>query len=155
MHEESGEAESLGFLLLSHHSRKNLSHTLMIPIAGRSVRLCARCTGIAMGIALGLVSLRSLLGIFSSFPLLIGLFPLPGAADWLLQVFRVRQSTNPRRIVTGVLIGVLYAVGGAALVGGTIVLLEYFLVCWTAYFVTLYLLFRKTGALQRYVSSSW
>lgn len=155
MEGESREAESLGFLLLSHHSRKNISHTLLIPIAGRNVRLCARCTGIAIGIALGLLSLKSLLGIFASYPLLIGLLPLPGAIDWLLQVFRVRQSTNPRRVVTGVLIGILYAVGGAALIEGSIALLEFFIVFWSGYFAALYLLFRKTGALQRYIKSAW
>ena len=95
------------------------------------------------------------LGLFTSLPLLIALFPLPGAIDWLLQVFRVRESTNPRRIVTGVLIGNLYAVGGASLATGSLLLLGYFLLFGVTYFASLFFLFKKTGALDRYVTSAW
>ncbi len=147
--------ESLGFLLLSHHRRKNLSHTLEIRVAGRTLNLCARCSGMGIGFVLGLVFLESLLGVFSSLPILIAVFPIPAAVDWLLQVFRVRDSTNPRRVVTGVLIGVVYALAAAALFGGRIILLEYFGIVWVAYFCALYMVFRKTGALNRYISSVW
>ncbi len=155
MENDSGRIESLGYLLLAHHSRKNSSHTIPISFRGKSVRLCARCTGITVGLGLGLLVLKELLGLFTSFPLLIAIFPLPGALDWLLQVFRVRESTNPRRIVTGVLIGNLYVIEGASLMEGSLTLLGYFLLFGAAYFISLFLLFKKTGALNRYVTSAW
>ena len=155
MQNDSEQVESLGYLLLAHHSRKNSSHTLTFQIQGKSLRLCARCTGITTGFIIGLLFLRGLLELFTSFPLLIAIFPLPGAIDWLLQVFRVRESTNPRRIITGVLVGNLYAVGGVSMLEGSLLLLGYFLMFGAAYFVSLFLLFKKTRALNRYVTSAW
>jgi uncharacterized membrane protein len=153
--DDSERVESLGYLFLAHHSHKNISHTILIQISGKSLRLCARCTGITLGFGLGLLFIRGLLGLFTSFPVLIAIFPLPGALDWLLQVFRVRESTTPRRIVTGALIGNLYAVLGVSLVEGSLLLLSYFLLFATTYFVSLFLLFKKTGALDRYVATAW
>ncbi len=155
MDNESTDRESLQFLLFSHHSQRNLSHTIPIAIFGRVVRLCARCAGIATGIGVGLLIFEALYGTFTSFPALVAIFPLPGAIDWLLQVFGKRQSTNPRRLVTGFLIGNLYVVGGASLIRASSILLQYLGFFGTAYFISLYLLFKKTGALTRYLRLAW
>ena len=76
--------------------------------------VCARCTGVLAGQAVAGVLL--LAGVRIS-PLWMGVLAIPMAADWLLQYFNIRPSTNPRRFVTGALFGAGYLFGVIELIG--------------------------------------
>jgi hypothetical protein len=80
---------------------------------------------------------------------------LPATVDWLFQVFRLRNSTNPRRLVTGALVGQVYLVGLIALARGWFTLLLYYALAFAAYGAILYVLFRITGAMNDYLANSW
>ncbi len=71
---------------------------------GYQFPMCARCTGIGVGYAVGAVLL-----IWIRLPVLIC---LTGAAimfiDWLLQYCQLLHSTNCRRFITGLLCGIGY-----------------------------------------------
>ncbi len=92
---------------------------------------------------------------FLQYPGLIVAFVLPATVDWLFQVFRSRNSTNPRRLVTGALVGQAYLVGLVALARGWFVLLLYYALIFAAYSVSLYVLFRITGVMNDYLESSF
>ena len=143
------------FFILSHHSYGKLSHTIRVGLGRRDVYLCARCTGIGVGMAVGLFYVNYLADGFLRFPGLIVAFVLPAIVDWLFQVFRLRTSTNPRRLVTGALVGQAYLVGLIALVRGWFALLSYYALAFAGFAVILYVLFRMTGAMDDYLSSSW
>ena len=64
--------------------------------------ICARCTGLIVGQTLGIIAFA--LGLRTPWPLDIALIALM-AADALAQQFLARESTNPRRVVTGLLAG--------------------------------------------------
>lgn len=146
---------TIWFFMLSHHSYGKLSHTIRVSLRGREVYLCARCTGIGIGMAIGLLYVNYLAYGFLQFPSLIVAFALPATMDWLLQVFRIRNSTNPRRLATGALIGQAYLVGLIALARGWFNLLSYYAVVFAAFAAILYVLFRVTGVMNDYLASSW
>ena len=154
-HNLAGSKPPLWFLLLAHHSYNRISHTLQIPIGSRQVCLCTRCTGILLGMLAGLFYAATLASALARTPLLIFLFPLPAVADWLLQVFRVSESTSLRRLATGALVGQAYLVLLVALAGGWLGLLWYFALAFAAYAVFLYVLFWKTGIMGSYMGSAW
>ena len=96
--------------LLSHHLPARYSRTLVLPLGARRVRLCARCTGQAVGLLVGLCALllSSVLlhAISGSVAYVgIGLLPAPAAVDWYLQSVGRRESTNGIRLLTGALLG--------------------------------------------------
>lgn len=65
--------------------------------------LCARCTSILAGYA----TLPLLLLFYSSVPLYLGLMmQIPMLIDGITQTLKWRESTNPLRVVTGLLSGV-------------------------------------------------
>lgn len=66
---------------------------------GKQFPVCARCTGVTLGQA-GAI-LAAALKIPVSFGLSVFLLAVMGA-DWCLQAFRIRESTNPRRLITGI-----------------------------------------------------
>jgi uncharacterized membrane protein len=91
-------------------------HWFTLEFGARRIRLCARCTGTVAGYFLftvllqvldltGFHALPSFLQFFLSFTL-----GLPSAIDWLAQTWRLKDSTNARRVMVGALIG-----AGAAL----------------------------------------
>ena len=145
----------LWFFMLSHHSYSKLSHTIRISLGKREVRLCARCTGIGVGMLVGLSYVNYLAYDFLHYPALIFAFVLPAIVDWLFQVFRLKNSTNPRRLVTGALVGQTYLVGLIALFRGWFDLLLYYAMAFAVYAVVLYALFRITGVMSEYLASSW
>lgn len=80
---------------------------------GRSLRLCARCTGQVVGILTGL----TVLGIsevlrFPVFSFVVqsiaSLLPLLAAWDWTSQSLGRRESTNSLRLVSGTLLGIAF-----------------------------------------------
>ncbi len=76
------------FFILSHHSYSKLSHTIRVSLGRKEVHLCARCTGIGMGMTVGLFYANYLAHSFLQYPGLIIAFVLPATMDWLFQVFR-------------------------------------------------------------------
>ena len=146
---------SFRFLILSHHSFARLSHTFRISIGTRNVYICARCTGITIGMIAGLAYVNVIAEWFFQYPVLIFVFTMPAMIDWLVQVFKVSESTNSRRLMTGALVGQTYLVGLIALVRGWLPLLTYYAIAFAAYGVILYSIFRKTGAMNDYLARSW
>jgi uncharacterized membrane protein len=146
---------SFWFLILSHHSFARLSHTFRISVGTRNAYVCARCTGIAIGIVVGLAYIDVLADWFFQYPVLIFVFTMPAAIDWLFQVFKWRESTNSRRLMTGALIGQAYLVGLIALIRDWLPLLTYYVIAFATYGAVLYSIFRKTGAMNDYLATSW
>lgn len=71
-------------------------------VRGYIFPICARCTGVALGqlaaLASGLLGLRV--------PAVVCLILLAVmAADWLFQRLGLKESTNPRRLITGLMAG--------------------------------------------------
>lgn len=66
---------------------------------GKQFPVCARCTGVTLGQAGALLAAAFKIPV--SFGLSVFLLAVMGA-DWCLQAFRIRESTNPRRFITGI-----------------------------------------------------
>ncbi len=70
-------------------------------IRGRQFPVCARCTGVYIGEFAALLSYR-----FIKPPAALCIvFCAVMLADWLIQFFKIRESTNFRRLITGLLCG--------------------------------------------------
>jgi uncharacterized membrane protein len=96
--------------LLSHHEPSAYHRCHTLKIQGRSVPLCARCSGIYPGIAVGIGLFVT--GILMSVHLaLVALLPLPALVDWSLTHFRPPDGSNVIRTATGVLLGIGYGLG--------------------------------------------
>ncbi|MBX0295566.1 DUF2085 domain-containing protein [Haloarcula nitratireducens] len=93
--------------LLSHHTPDEHYRCHRLPVAGRTVHLCARCSGVYPGIALGVVAF--LLGVAPGawFPV-VALGPLPALVDWALTTLTDRRGKNAVRTATGGLLGLAY-----------------------------------------------
>ena len=94
------------FLLfaLSHHDEMHYSRTLKIT---DSVRLCARCTGMVTGF-ISFFIINIFVIPYIPWPIALTLmvsFVIPAIVDWVTQKYRMRESNNPLRIVTGFLLG--------------------------------------------------
>jgi uncharacterized membrane protein len=106
----AGMRETRRYLLSHHESDEwNRCYTARVPFDGRPVRLCARCSGIYPGIAVGL--LASLHGIVPVTPLLVAVLPAFALADWTVTTLTDRNGSNQTRTVTGALLGVGYGIG--------------------------------------------
>lgn len=78
-----------------------------ISLLGLSSPLCARCTGIVLGCLSGAAALTT--GAVPSIPLAITILAcLPALIDGL-QSYYGRGTTNPRRLLTGTLLGLSLA----------------------------------------------
>lgn len=94
------------FLLLAHHSRDNLSHTIRISLGKRKIYLCARCTGIYTALIISLLLFAFVFNI-ESLPvwgscLLAYTFGLPVILSWSKQTITDRDNSNRTRISTGI-----------------------------------------------------
>lgn len=86
-------------------------HWITLRILGRELRLCARCSGYALGL-LALTAFSGLFGLpaFDSLDarlqfLLCYLTVVPLALDWLTQSWGWRESNNGLRLLTGAILG--------------------------------------------------
>lgn len=70
-------------------------------IKGHQLPLCARCTGIALGQPIAI----AFWFVFHTPLILSGMLCLPLIYDGLIQAMGVWESTNRRRMVTGILCG--------------------------------------------------
>jgi uncharacterized membrane protein len=155
LQQPAGSRPPLRFFLLSHHSYNKISHTIQFRFGSRRVYLCARCTGIGVGLVTGLFYVDYLANSFVKFPGLILVFGLPAIADWLFQVFRLKESTNPRRLLTGALVGNAYLVGIVAIARGWFGLLIFYGLAFAGISASLYVIFRMTGIMDDYLARSW
>ncbi len=104
-----GALRATGPFLLSHHLPADY-HRCYTVSKRRGIRLCARCTGIYPGIAIGF-------GLFA-FSLVpgprlawIALLPLPALVEWTAITATDRRGSNPLRTLTGGMLGVGYGGG--------------------------------------------
>ncbi|MFB6229316.1 MAG: DUF2085 domain-containing protein [Halobacteriales archaeon] len=97
--------------LLSHHEPEEWDrcHAVGIPGKERPVRICARCSGIYPGIALGvaLVWARALPVV----PALVAVLPAFALLDWGRSQFTAQRGSNTARTVTGFGLGFGYGMG--------------------------------------------
>lgn len=69
---------------------------------GKPFPVCARCTGVLIGYLIGGIGF-----IFYPLPIWVNIaFCAVMLADWLIQYLKIRQSTNLRRLLTGLLCGI-------------------------------------------------
>jgi uncharacterized membrane protein len=111
-----GLAETRRFLL-SHHEPSEHYRCHAVRVRGRRVHLCARCSGVYPGIALGAVG-HSLGPDAAVVLLLVGVLPLPALVDWAITSFTHRRGHNAVRTATGLLLGVGYGLGLMRLADG-------------------------------------
>ncbi|MEM2210788.1 MAG: DUF2085 domain-containing protein [Nitrososphaerales archaeon] len=88
-------------LLIAHN------HWFTISFGSKSIKLCARCTGVILGfISLSILSINLNLTFFFSLPItyqiiLCILLAIPVILDWVTQSWRIRVSNNKLRLITG------------------------------------------------------
>ena len=100
--------------LLSHHEPADYDRCYAVPVRGRRVRLCARCTGIYPGVALG-VAFAFLAAPAASTALVVAaVLPVFALVDWARTAFTGASGSNPVRTATGALLGAGYGVGVVA-----------------------------------------
>ena len=91
--------------LLAHN------HWFTLNLYGYKLRLCARCSGYLLGFTVPMLFLDSLanpLGFLGNGvqQLVCVILALPYTLDWVTQSWGFRQSSNPVRLATGILLGV-------------------------------------------------
>lgn len=106
---KKGRKNVLFFLLAHHFEDECASHCVSLPLFGKRIFLCARCTGLILGLFFLHVP-------FLLFPSLIlpkflkfSLFLISGllmAVDWFLYKLEFIPSTSTRRFLTGISGGV-------------------------------------------------
>jgi uncharacterized membrane protein len=98
-------------LLLSHHEPPFMHRCWRFSIRGRSLYICARCSALLIGILLALIIQFNIFYIVLTPLTFLGAFvlSLPAVFDWSTQTLGLRESRNPFRALTGLLLG--YAVG--------------------------------------------
>ncbi len=87
-------------------------HWITLRILGGELRLCARCSGYALGL-IALTAYRAIFGLqffdYLGSPLqflLCYLTVAPLALDWVTQSWGWRESSNRLRLVTGTILGI-------------------------------------------------
>ncbi len=88
---------------------------------GYQLPVCARCLGVIIGHIIAIILI-----LFIDIPLLIGIgFCVIMFVDWLLQYLNIMESTNIRRLITGIF-------GGMGVIIVSIWLLKYIYVSLTS-----------------------
>lgn len=131
-------------MLLSHHPPCDYDHTLQFG----KLRICARCTGIALGASIGIALLVAF-----SFPqhsVLFGiafLLPLPAVIDFITHELGLWKSNNLARWLSGLLLGSAIGWGGYALLHGGFLVLAWLVLLE----FTVALLLRLAGQLDEFI----
>jgi len=98
--------------LLAHHRPADYDRCHTLRVGGRTVRLCARRSGVYPGIAVGLALVAT--GTANGpWPWLVALGPAPALLDWGVTTLGSRRGHNAVRTATGTLLGAGYALGAA------------------------------------------
>jgi len=95
--------------LLAHHRPCEYDRCHALRVDGQTVRLCARCSGVYPGIAVGLALVAT--GTAGAlWPWLVALGPAPALVDWAATTLGSRRGHNAIRTATGALLGTGYGV---------------------------------------------
>lgn len=94
------------FMLLAHHSRDDLSHTIKISIRNHEIYLCARCTAIYSSLAISAILFAFLINL-NLIPIWLRIIlaltaGVPVIVSWGNQTLRERENSNKMRILTGI-----------------------------------------------------
>ena len=94
-------------LLLSHHTEEYYNRTFTLSFRGKEVHFCARCSGVILGFIGGLLVTLFINFDIQPFYALIGAVGLaiPATIDWGTQKLGYRESINPIRFISGLLLG--------------------------------------------------
>ncbi|WP_123537087.1 DUF2085 domain-containing protein [Halosimplex salinum] len=95
--------------LLSHHEPREYYRCHTVTVSDRTVRLCARCSGIYPGILGGLAFVLTDTAP-AAWPWLVVCGPAPALVDWAATTFTDRRGSNAVRTGSGVLLGLGYGV---------------------------------------------
>ena len=140
------------FLLLSHHKPEKLHRTIHVGFGGRSIYLCARCTGTYSGILSVFVAWFLGYGFPAWLYLpLFSVLPIPCIADWFTQSCKLRESKNPIRVCTGYFLGISEGLFLLTLVNGMFNSFFIALAISGAYFLSIYVIAWKTRCLDSYL----
>lgn len=94
------------FMLLAHHPRENLSHTIRIPIGKRAIYLCARCSAIYSALLVSFLIFANFidLRLLPTWSILIIALTVgtPVIIAWGKQTLTGRDNSNKTRILTGI-----------------------------------------------------
>jgi len=106
----AGIAETRRYLL-SHHEpgEWDRCHAITVPGRKRPIRLCARCSGIYPGIALGIGLVST--GALPVIPWLVAVLPAFALVEWARTQFTPRGGSNAARTTTGFMLGFGYGIG--------------------------------------------
>jgi uncharacterized membrane protein len=140
------------FLMLSHHPKEKLHHTIHLGFRGKDVYLCSRCTGIVLGIAAIFVGfafgLRFPLALYLP---LISFLPLIAVVDWFTQSAKLRESKTWIRLASGFLLGNAEALALLLLFGGFYLQFIFAVGVAAIYAAWVYLIANKTKCLDAYL----
>jgi len=100
-------------LLLSHHPPEHMHRTLRLALGERRVRVCARCTGIALGAISGVfLPLRDVASLSPwRCVAILAALAVPAVLDFHRQLVSGHESNNPRRVATGYCFGLALLAG--------------------------------------------
>lgn len=88
---------------------ETVTQTIRLRIFNTNTRLCARCTGIYLGIIATILLFFLEVNIPNIFKLLIIFaFPVPAIVDWGLDKYDLWKSCNTIRFVSGFMLGICY-----------------------------------------------
>ncbi|HIH45429.1 MAG TPA: DUF2085 domain-containing protein [Candidatus Methanoperedenaceae archaeon] len=105
--DEVGEDRVLA--LLAHHEPERFDRTILVRFSGMSIRLCARCTGIYLGILSTVVLFLFGLRLPQTAEVVVAaFFPLPAMLDWSLDRYGIWKGANSSRLISGLMVGVSY-----------------------------------------------
>ena len=94
------------FMLLAHHPREDLSHTIRIKIGKREVYLCARCTAMYSALAVSFLIFTYVLNLYllpvEMTTIIALIFGIPVIVSWGKQTLTDRDNSNKTRISTGI-----------------------------------------------------
>ncbi len=120
---------------------------------GKTVYLCSRCTGVALGIAIIFVA-----NAFNEFSVpitiylpLISLLPLMAVVDWFTQSAKLRESKTWIRLSSGFLLGNSEGLTLLLLIRGFYLQVIAVLGVAAIYALTIYIVAVKTKCLDKYV----
>lgn len=97
--------------VLSHHEPHDWDrcHVVDLPQADRTVRVCARCSGIYPGIALGIIASQA--GVLPVSLAVVAVLPAFTVGERMLEAWTEYRGSNPLRTATGFLLGIGYGMG--------------------------------------------
>jgi uncharacterized membrane protein len=106
--EESGPPD--WEILIAHHAPHRYGRTIAVRWGRRRYHFCARCSGEALGFLALIVAAALLLSFRDSLAtplvgIVLAIVPSVAWLDWISQTLGRRESTNPLRVVSGVLLG--------------------------------------------------